>query len=167
MRLAIALGIAVALAAAALAGSPNQTPGTSKPLNRPPMPVSPGLPDLVLGEHNLGFQKVAVVGKPAGAVPCWSFSLAPAVENQGGVKAGMFKIVWERSKSENGPYVNACPTPSACEVLVEELKPNWGYQTTPKTFDNCRGVQWYRVRVDPDNRVHELHEDNNSQKIRF
>ena len=95
---------------------------------------------------------------------CYSFDLQPVFMNIGVVATGPFKIVWERADAEGGPYTIPC---QLCTMVIQDAKPNVGMLPTPRNFNNCGGMKWYRVRLDPDNTVLELRDDNNSKVIHF
>ncbi len=173
MRHTVAVSVSVALVAVvAAAAPPKPSPAASRQVQRPvpgvaaiptKTPVPSGtlpLPDLNLSEVRV--QMLTRLGEMPGGQPCWSFSLQPVFSNIGVVATGPFRVVWERAEAESGPWVKPC---DACSQSIPDAKPGVGMLPTPRTFNNCGGVKWYRVRLDPDDAVLELRDDNNSQKV--
>lgn len=173
MRPSMALTVSGALiAVAAAAAPPKPSPGASRQVQRPGLavpaiptktPVPSGtlpLPDLNLSEVRV--QMLNRLGEMPGGQPCWSFSLQPVFSNIGVVATGPFRVVWERADNESGPYVKPC---DACSENIPDAKPGVGMLPTPRTFNNCGGVKWYRVRLDPENVILELREENNSRNV--
>ena len=116
------------------------------------------LPDLNLSEIRL--DNVTYVGKRADGQSCYTFGIQPVYMNIGKVGTGPFKIIWERADAATGPWVIPC---DACTQLVPDAPPNVGQLPTPRVFNSCGGFKYYRVRLDPDNGVLELRDDNNDQ----
>jgi hypothetical protein len=125
-------------------------------------PSVPALPDLVLTEVRL--TQIKPAGTMPNGQPAWIFNLQAVFHNAGKVGSGPFKVVWERADAEAGPYVIACP---ACTENIANAAPGVGMLPPPRQFNNSGGAKWYRVRLDPDNVVHETNENNNSQVIHF
>ena len=150
--------------AAAVAAAPPPKPGQSesKPMPVPSGSVAVALPDLELSRIDLNMIKK--IGTMPGGQPCWMFSLGPIVNNIGKAKAGPFSVVWERADTDGGNYVLACP---GCTEEVAGAAAGAGLIIMPRSFNNCGGVKSYRVRVDPDNRVHESNENNNQRIVNF
>jgi hypothetical protein len=105
-----------------------------------------------------------VKGQMPNGMTCYMFGLQPVFRNIGVVATGPFRIVWERADAETGPYSVPC---TACTMIIQDAKPNVGMLPEPRTFNNCSGMKWYRVRLDPDNNLLELRKDNNSKVIHF
>jgi hypothetical protein len=180
MKHPIAVLVVVALVVAGAAAAPPKPSPVSQQQAHPPAqvqvttaiktktPVPSGsmpLPDLELSRVDI------VPGSPHGQMPsgqtCFTFSLQPVINNIGTVGTGPFKVVWERSDTQYGTYVKPCPTPTDCEQNIPNAGPGAGILPTPRTFNNCSGMKYYRVRVDPDNAVIELRDDNNVQIVHY
>jgi hypothetical protein len=143
------------------------TPGVAgtTPAKQPVGGVQSGelpLPDLNLSEIRI--VNVTYKDKRADGQSCYVFGLQPVYMNIGAVGTGPFKVVWEKGSTANGPFTNAC---QACTLLVPDARPNVGQLPEPRVFNNCGGFTYYRIRLDPDNVVLELRDDNNSQVTGF
>jgi hypothetical protein len=150
----------------AVAASPApRKPGPSS--HQPQAGTVPGattlaLPDLVLTEVRL--TQIKPAGTMPNGQPAWIFTLQAVFHNGGTVGSGPFKVVWERADAEAGPYAVACP---ACTENIANAAPGVGMLPPPRQFNNSGGAKWYRVRLDPDNVVHETNENNNAQVTHF
>jgi hypothetical protein len=127
-----------------------------------PRPTAIPRPDLQLTELRL--EMVKRNGTMPSGLPCWIFNLQPVFHNAGSVGTGPFKVVWERADAETGPYTVPC---ALCTMNIANAAPGVGMLPPARQFNNCGGMKWYRVRLDPANVVKESNETNNSKLIHF
>ncbi len=113
---------------------------------------------------SLTLEKVKTNGTMPDGQPCWIFNLQPGFRNIGTAGTGPFKVVWERADGPASLYVVACQT---CTLRIPDMAPGTAWMAEPRQFNNCSGMMWYRVRLDPDNAVKESREDNNSRSVQF
>jgi hypothetical protein len=160
------------LATAALAGQQLPGPAATKPALHPPAGavqpaggVPPGqmpLPDLDLSEVRIN--PLRKIGTMPNGASCYEFTLQPVFMNLGTVGTGPFRVIWERGSAATGPFALAC---DACSQPVPDAPPGIGMLPAPRSFNNCAGVKYYRVRLDPDNAGLELRDDNNDKVVGF
>ncbi len=155
--------LVAALAAPAFGAPPQPTPAShhAVAVSKPAVAVIPR-PDLDLTEVRL--QQIRSNGTMPGGQTCWIFNLQPVFRNVGTANSGPFKVVWEIANAEAGPYAVACPM---CTLEIANAAPGIGMLPEPRQFNNCAGMKWYRVRLDPANVVKESREDNNSRTVHF
>lgn len=117
------------------------------------------LPDLFLErlEYLVGEKK----GTNPDGTSCFGFGLRPIFRNVGTVGTGSFRIVWEKAKAKGGPFEPACPS---CTMVIQDAPPGVGMYPEPRLTHSCQGYRWFRVTLDPDpdKKVIELREDNNT-----
>jgi len=115
------------------------------------------LPDLSL--ERLNYLPGERKGTNPDGTACFGFRLQPVFRNIGDAGTGPFKIVWEKATAQQGPFTLAC---EACTAIIQNASPGVGMLPEPRLTSSCQGYRWFRVRLDTENVVIELREDNNA-----
>jgi len=137
--------------------APQRPPGAMQPVGGVQSGEMP-LPDLSL--ERIDYLPGEKKGTNSDGTSCYAFGLRAIFRNIGEAGTGPFRIVWERAKAEQGPFELAC---ISCSMSIQDAPP--GVSMMPERgTGNCQDYRWFRVRLDPDpdGRVIELREDNNT-----